>query len=269
MKQRFRLLITPPLSPQINMAIDEAVFFTHVDGNTPPTLRLYQWKQPALSLGRFQDEKKEIDLEACSQHNIIPVRRPTGGRAVLHIDEFTYSVTISTRYGAPSGVIPAYTWLAQGIIKGFASLGISLSVSLGGVSKNPSAACFASTTQADLVVNGRKIIGSAQRWIGDTVLQQGSIPLNDQSHILYKVLTAVNEEQRQQSIAAYRSQVISIFELSKDISREQISQAFIDGFTDAFDAEFQVDTLNYNEIAIAKKLAEEKYAFLNWSNITS
>ena len=104
---------------------------------------------------------------------------PTGGRAVYHRDEFTYSIVVSKRYGVPSGIVAAYAYLAQGLLAALRVLEITAEISDERVSKNPSAACFASSTQADLTSGGFKLVGSAQVWKEDTVLQQGSLPLED------------------------------------------------------------------------------------------
>src|SRR5215469_12078444 len=112
----YRFLDTGVQSAALNMAIDEAILTFHLRGETPPTLRAFTWERPAISLGRFQDVEREILVEECAARGINLVRRPTGGRAVLHVAEFTYSVTVSTAYGVPSGVVGAYIWLARGIM---------------------------------------------------------------------------------------------------------------------------------------------------------
>src|SRR5215469_14193782 len=120
----YRFLDTGVQSAALNMAIDEAILTFHLRGETPPTLRAFAWERPAISLGRFQDVDREILVDACAERGFALVRRPTGGRAVLHVNEFTYSITVSTEYGVPSGVVAAYTWLAQGIIAALEPFGI-------------------------------------------------------------------------------------------------------------------------------------------------
>ncbi len=101
------------------------------------------------------------------------MRRPTGGRAVYHRAEFTYSFVSGRAYGIPAGIVAAYAYLAQGLIAALAQIGVHAELSEGRVSKQPSAACFASSTQADLTSGGFKLIGSAQVWKEDALLQQG------------------------------------------------------------------------------------------------
>ena|SRR5713226_2154566 len=101
----------------MNMAIDESVLIHHLQGEAPPTLRVFRWSQPSISLGRFQSIEREILGEMCQQQGVALVRRPTGGRAVYHRDEFTYSIVTGKRYGVPPGVVAAYAYLAQGLLR--------------------------------------------------------------------------------------------------------------------------------------------------------
>src|SRR5438270_3476975 len=156
MPEQYRFLNTEPLDAAMNMAIDESVQMHYLQNSAPPTLRVFRWEQPSISLGRFQSIEREIDTERCQQLGVALVRRPTGGRAVYHRDEFTYSIVIGKREGVPSGVVAAYTYLAHGLIAALNALGVHAILSDEHVSKRPSAACFASSTQADLTSNGYK-----------------------------------------------------------------------------------------------------------------
>ncbi|HXL37000.1 MAG TPA: hypothetical protein VN954_07340, partial [Ktedonobacteraceae bacterium] len=160
MSETYRFLNTKVHNAAMNMAIDESILTHQLKGEVPPTLRVFRWSQPSISLGRFQSIEREIVSEQCLECGVALVRRPTGGRAVYHRDEFTYSIVISKRFGVPSGVIAAYNFLAQGLLAALTLLGVQAELSDGRVSKNPSAACFASSTQADLASGGFKLIGS-------------------------------------------------------------------------------------------------------------
>src|SRR5260370_19402919 len=154
MFEPYRFVNTNVHNAAMNMAIDESILTQHVKGEVPPTLRVFRWSQPSISLGRFQSIEREIVSEQCLESGVALVRRPTGGRAVYHRDEFTYSIVISKSYDVPSGVVAAYAYLAQGIIAALAKLDVQAELSEGRVSKNPAAACFASSTQADLTSGG-------------------------------------------------------------------------------------------------------------------
>src|SRR5437867_9138229 len=116
MSEQYRFLNTGPLKAAMNMAIDESVQMHYLQKFAPPTLRVFRWSQPSISLGRFQSIEREIVSEQCLERGVALVRRPTGGRAVYHRDEFTYSIVMSKRFGVPSGIIAAYAYLAQGLL---------------------------------------------------------------------------------------------------------------------------------------------------------
>lgn len=164
------------------MAVDAALLAWAVRTHPQrPVLRLYSWARPALSLGVHQRVSDEL-VARCTGRGVEVVRRPTGGTAVLHGDDLTYSVA------APSGgrgVLEAYSWVAEGLIAGLALLGIP--AELGGRGNGPDgapaldarSACFATTVGADLKVGGSKICGSAQVRRSGWFLQHGSIPMGD------------------------------------------------------------------------------------------
>src|SRR6266487_3437536 len=240
MSEPYRFLNTNVHNAAMNMAIDESILTHHLKGEVPPTLRVFRWSQPSISLGRFQSIEREIVSEQCLESGVALVRRPTGGRAVYHRDEFTYSIVISKRFAVPSGVIAAYAFLAQGLLTALTFLGVQAELSDERVSKNPSAACFASSTQADLTSGGFKLIGSAQVWKEDALLQQGSLPLDDRANEFFTMLRF------------------------PDASWDAVADAFRGGFSAAFQADFLHGTLSSSELKLAYQLANEKYSKLEW-----
>ncbi len=136
MQASFRFLNTGKQEAALNMAIDEAILIHHIRGEVPPTLRVFNWRQPSISLGRFQSIEREIATDTCEQLHVELVRRPTGGRAVYHRDEFTYSIVIGKREGVPSGVVAAYAYLAQGLLAALQNLGVYAILSDEHVSKS-------------------------------------------------------------------------------------------------------------------------------------
>ena len=264
----YRFLDTGVQSAALNMAIDEAILIFHLRGETPPTLRAFAWQRPAISLGRFQDVEREILSETCVEQGVDLVRRPTGGRAVLHVDEFTYSITISTEYGAPGGVVPAYVWLAQGIIAALEPFGIYSEVSTNRMSKQQTAACFAFSTQADLTSNGRKLVGSAQVWREQAVLQQGTVPLEERGALLFSLLNYPTEAERQAALDAYRDATASVHRFAPGVTWQQMREAFMRGFSSALGTPFEPASLSTGEWELARRLAETKYAYLDWKQLS-
>src|SRR5437660_6918534 len=238
MHELYRFIDTQVQDASMNMAIDEAVHTHHLRGVVPPTLRVFRWEQPSISLGRFQSVEREIEREQCQQLGVALVRRPTGGRAVYHRDEFTYSIVIGKQYGVPSGVVAAYIYLAQGLLAALQNIGIHAELSDERVSKHPSAACFASSTQADLTSGGFKLVGSAQVWKDDALLQQGSLPLDDRALEFFTMLRYPNEAAREEALALYREKTSPLHSFIPDASWDDVANAFRSGFSDALHADF-------------------------------
>lgn len=262
--QPYRFLNTGIRHAAMNMAIDEAVMTHHLQGEAPPTLRVFRWSQPSISLGRFQSVEREILSDMCERQGIAVVRRPTGGRAVYHCDEFTYSIVISKSYGVPAGVVAAYAYLAQGLLAALNLLGVRAELSDERVSKHPSAACFASSTQADLVSGGFKLVGSAQVWKDDALLQQGSLPLDDRSAEFFTMLRFPDEAARQEALAQYREKTTPLHTFVPYASWDDVANAYREGFGEALQADFVPGELSASEWEMAERLVEEKYSKLEW-----
>ncbi len=260
----YRFLNTGIQDAAMNMAIDEAVLIHHLRDEVPPTLRVFRWSQPSISSGRFQHLEQEIRVDTCQQQGVALVRRPTGGRAVYHRDEFTYSIVISKQYEVPAGVVVAYAFLAQGIIAALAQLGVQAELSEGRVSKNPAAACFASSTQADLTSGGYKMVGSAQVWREEALLQQGSLPLDDRSAEFYHLLSFPAEAEREEALALYREHTTPLHTFAPTATWDDVAAAFHTGFSQALHAQFVPDELSASEWALAQQLVEDKYSKLTW-----
>jgi len=177
---RWRLLCHPPDRGAWNMAVDEALLDGVAAGTSPATLRFYGWDPPAVSLGRFQKAGDGLHLEVCSRRAWDVVRRPTGGRAVLHDQEITYSLTLAEESVAHAGVVTSYCLFAAAFREALARLDPGLA--LGPGTDSPRAACgnpacFATATSADGLVAGRKLMGAAQVRRGGALLQHGSLLL--------------------------------------------------------------------------------------------
>jgi lipoate-protein ligase A len=157
------------------MVIDEVLLARSIEGaENRPTVRLYTWPEPALSVGRNLDINREV-IDRCEGAGVKIVRRPSGGGAVLHDSDITYSV-VAPHYGR--GVLESYVWVAKCLMAGFSRLGIEAEVQQHS-EKSASEACFATPTGADLAVQARKIVGSAQARRAGWFLQHGSIPMTD------------------------------------------------------------------------------------------
>lgn len=174
MTATWRLLIDDgPASGAWNMALDRAVQLAREAGDVPPTLRLYSWVRPTVTLGRFQDVAG-VDREVCDAERIDIVRRFTGGRGVLHDDELTYSIVAALEDGVPRGTAASYRMLCGGLVEAYRELGVAdAGLTARARGDGSSAACYLHATPADLSLGAMKLSGSAQVWSGSTVLQHG------------------------------------------------------------------------------------------------
>ena len=234
----WRFLDSGPSTGAQNMAIDEELLRDAARPGALPVLRFYTWSPPAVSLGRFQDAERAVNAEACRMHGFDIVRRITGGRAVLHRDELTYCIVSSIDHGLfPNDVLGTYKVIAAGLLAGLRNLDIAAEmVSRSGrhaglvKSGTQEPACFSSPSWYEILVKGRKIIGSAQRRVGRAFLQHGSI------------LIGYDPELESEAIpgGGMKDAVTCIrMELGRETGPEEVSRAFLEGFSLALDIDFQ------------------------------
>ncbi len=177
MSSAWRLIVDGNVDGAMNMALDRAVLDGRAAGSSPPTLRLYRWRVPTVSLGRFQ-KAEQVDLEACEARGFDVVRRPTGGRGVLHDDELTYSVVASVGDGVPRGVAASYRYLCAALAEAYHRLGVTAELTARERGQRGAGACYLHATAADLSLGAAKLSGSAQVWKDDAVLQHGSFVIS-------------------------------------------------------------------------------------------
>ena len=220
-----------------NMAVDEELLARAQAGEAVPVLRLYTWDPATVSLGRFQKIENSVNVEACNRRGIDIVRRITGGRAVLHHNELTYSIIARTDNPLfPSNVLGTYKVIAAGLLAGLKNLGIDAEIVsrsnrhaqlVKKGSKEP--ACFSCPSWYEIVVNNRKIIGSAQRRVSGAFLQHGSILLDYDPASEAEVIPGGCPADVVTSV---------IRELGRSVPLEEAKRAFAKGFSGALGVEF-------------------------------
>jgi lipoate-protein ligase A len=201
-----------------------------VAAGAAPALRLYRWVPPALSLGRFQPEE-DVDDAACRRLGVAVVRRPTGGRALLHGGDLTYAVALPRPDGSAGTVDAVYRLLAAGLVAGLARLGVTAAIARHDGPAGP--VCFASQQGADLRVGDRKLCGSAQVNRGGTVLQHGSILLERLAFDETDVLVGAHDR------AGLRAATVTLTELDAPSEVRIVAAAVIEGFAEALDLSFR------------------------------
>lgn len=183
----------------MNMALDEALLHSVASGDSLPVLRFYRWRPATVTIGYGQSVTADVDLEVCRQAGLDVVRRSTGGRAVLHDQEVTYAVIAPLNSGLFGGsVLDCYRVIAEVLQKTLITLGLPAQLvpgkPRGGQQNAMKAVCFSAPSQYELVVDGRKVAGSAQKRHGQAFLQHGSIPLEMDLSLLGRALRAAAEK---------------------------------------------------------------------------
>ncbi len=242
-----------------NMALDEAVSEAVRQKLSPPTLRLYQWDRPSLSIGYFQ-KMSDVDIDYCDKKGYPLVRRLTGGRAILHDSELTYSLSASTDSPLFKGtLLETYTILSNAMILGLKLIGMDAEVSFRRKKSagygNP--ACFRAVSYGEITVGGKKIIGSAQKRYKDGFLQHGSILLDLDADELSKAL-GLNDEDVPDDIGA-------ISDYAPEISVNDLRSSLKKAFEQTLNIKLISDGPTGYELKLAKEIEQDRYSTREWN----
>ena len=272
-KTHWNFIQSGKCSPSFNMALDEALLYWHSVGEIGPILRFYEWNPATLSIGYFQSVEKEIEMESVMHHGLGFVRRPTGGRGVLHEHELTYSVIVSEKYpNMPETVTEAYRVISGGLLEGFRKLGLEASFSVPNEEvseqlKQPkSAVCFDVPSWYELVVEGKKVAGSAQTRQQGVILQHGSILLSLDEDKLVSLFKFKSESIREQVRMNLPEKAIAIDRLAnRPITIGECLESFSAGFEKALDIELVPYVLTEEQLRMVKDIESRKYANPEWT----
>lgn len=249
-----------------NMAIDEAIFRETIKNKKPPTIRFYGWRPAAVSIGYFQDIEKEINIERCRAAGVDIVRRLSGGKAVFHCAEVTYSVMACNQEALfPADISGTYKIISKCLAHGLAGLGIKTVLAETGRAlpdDDFKACCFSVPSRNELLVAGRKICGSAQIRTNGGFLQHGSLlmdfdPVRTASFLL-PVRTAGQLQKLKDSVAAIRE------EIANPVDEKEICTGLKKGFTAVLGKEIIEESLTSSEAELAGNLIQ-KYADSRWN----
>ncbi|HJH11094.1 MAG TPA: lipoate--protein ligase family protein [Metalysinibacillus jejuensis] len=261
-------------SPSYNMALDEALLDWHSEGLIPPVIRFYEWEPATLSIGYFQQAARDINLAAVRDQGLGFVRRPTGGRAVLHEHELTYSIIVTESYpNMPKTVTEAYRVLSEGLLLGFQNLGMEAYFSVPkteaqqqDLKKPKSAVCFDAPSWYELVVEGKKVAGSAQTRQKGVILQHGAILLKLDLEKLLSVFNFSSEEVKQKMREKLLHKAVAMNTLiDRDVTIDECVTAFKEGFATALDITFEPMVLTTEQLKYVEDIEKRKYANDDWN----
>lgn len=261
--RQWRLIYDRPTSGARNMAADEAIMGAVARGEQPPTLRLYDWSAPTLSLG-YGQRVTDVDFERLAALNWGVVRRPTGGRAILHTDELTYSIALPEDHPiAAGGIVESYRRISAALMRALAALGVPVSAdrrddkpsSLGPV-------CFEVPSHYEITFGARKLIGSAQTRRRAGVLQHGTLPLHGDVSRICEALVYPDEAARQAARVVVHERATTLEEAlgGRIVSWREAAEAVAAAFAETFVVTFTEDHLSDAEQATADTLATTVYA---------
>lgn len=266
----WRVIVSPPAAGAWNMALDEAILEAVRESVQPPTLRFYAWEPACLSLGHAQPIG-DVNLPALSANGWQIVRRPTGGRAILHTDELTYSLAAhQDNPVVAGGVLESYRRISLALVEGLIKLGIKSNADsryeMPAGSVQNAAVCFEVPSNYEITANGKKLIGSAQARRGMGVLQHGSLPLfGDLSRITQVLKFDSPDEQgsARQRLLDHASTAESL--LGFPPTWQQAADAFISAFAEQLQIQLAYSEPSESERARASTLETEKYANAAWT----
>lgn|SRR5690242_6091450 len=243
----WRLLVDDaPRTGATNMALDEAIMDAVAAGESPPTLRFYAWLPACLSLGKRQP-LSGVDLDRCRRDGVDVVRRATGGLAILHTDELTYSIaTLPSDPRAAGAILDAYRSLSQGLVAGLRLLGLPAAMNPVDplASKYTSAACFEVPTAYEITIGACKLLGSAQTRPAGRVLQHGSLPLYGDIARVVDCLWFAGEDERESLRAHLRARATTLeAALGRRVSFAEAAEALARGFATALNLTLEPGTL--------------------------
>lgn len=235
----------------MQMAIDEAIFLARIENKVPNTLRFFKWKPACVTIGFFQNLEEEVDIKKTQELNIDITRRYTGGGAVFHENELTYSLAISEKE-IPGDIVSSYQKICSAIIEGLSLLKIKT--------------IFKPINDL-LTTNDKKISGNAQTRKEGVILQHGTILLDLDVRKMFSVLKVPDEKIKDKLIKSVEERVTSLEkELGRKIPFEELEKALIKGFENCFQVKIVEEELTEEELVEAERLFEEKYSNDKWIN---
>jgi lipoate-protein ligase A len=253
----WRLLELETHNAFMNMAIDEAILRTRIGNLVPDTLRFYRWKPSAVSIGKFQELKNEVQLENCRKHGVDVVRRITGGGAVYHDaeDEITYSVIANKENFGAKNIADVYARIYAGLAEAAKILGLTTDFNEGNAKTCP-----------NLTVNGKKISGSAQSHKRGVVLQHGTLLVDVNLEKMFTFLRVPWAKTCTEVINIAKHKHTSIKkETQKNITINEVEQALTEGFQKTLNTKLIPSEMTTLERKLAERLYKEKYLTNEWN----
>ena len=248
-----------PLEGSLNMAVDEYLLHS-LEKDSQTYLRFYQWEKPTVSLGFSQSIEKVANLKYCRENSIDIVRRITGGKLVLHHQEITYSVCSSDNITFPPTLSESYRFISEALIQGLKKMGIDayLASEAPASYKKGNLPCFSYPARNEIEVDGKKIVGSAQKRLGARFIQHGSIPVEDNGDLLELVSPLKGGEGKVRMTSLSRI-------LDRKVSFEWAVEHLGEGFSEYFGINLMPKTFDTKEMEKILEIQRNRYGNKDWT----
>jgi lipoate-protein ligase A len=251
------------------MALDEAILEAVSNRDSPPTLRFYAWDPPCISLGVAQSIH-DVDLERLGAKGWDLVRRSTGGRAILHTDELTYSIIApSDNTHVAGGVLESYRHLSQGLVAGLQRLGMTVEIEPEkqlSIQERGNPVCFQAPSAYEITVNHKKLLGSAQVRRRSGILQHGTLPLSGDITRICEVLQFEDDGARAAAAAALLDRAATVEDLlGEPVPWDHAAAAMREGFQQALKIQIDIGELTHEELIRAEDLQRERFTNAQWT----
>ncbi len=266
MIQTWQYIYSGTGDPFFNLALDEVLLLENQRKKKPPLFRIYGWDRPAVSIGYFQKTDQACNLTECQKENLPVIRRITGGRAVFHEEDLTYSVVGSTREYPELGknILETYRKTSQAFLEGLKMLGVQgewEKMRFSSVGRKSGLPCFASTSIYEVTYQGKKLLGSAQKRVGDSFIQQGSLPLDSQTAQQKIFLTNGDHFHN-----GFEKNFTSLTEiLNRKINLKEVADVFKTAWEKFWNIELIEAQLTLELISLADQLVQSKYSQKSWN----
>lgn len=250
------------------MATDCAIFEAVCAGREPPTIRLYGWEPMCLSLG-YGQRSRDVDMEQLRARGWQLVRRPTGGKAILHGDELTYSLCLPINHPLAAGsIVDSYQRIGAGLACGLEGLGLAIISELKDPRDNSGTGpvCFEIASHYEITVGGRKLVGSAQMRRKGGLLQHGTIPLCGDVGRICDVLSFERDEERESQRQSVRERAVTLAStMASPPSWDDVADAIASGVEQTYGYDMLCQALSCDEIDRVETLMAERFANREWT----
>lgn len=260
--ETWRLIEDGACGGRLNMATDQAILTACGEGKVPPTLRLYGWTEPTLTVGYAQNSDRDVDLTRCLALRIPVVQRPTGGRALLHDKELTYSLVAPIPHPRfPANLRDSFCVVSKALILSLSELGICDAKMMKperALANGRSPSCFSTLNHHEITVKNKKLIGSAQRRTSRSFLQQGSLWIDCDRERMNSLFQFDTLKAQEANLEILRHATATLNQLCKrDVKYGEVALAFQQGFQNTFSVSWRYEKLSPYEIELRDRIIEQ------------